>query len=310
MKFSPARIKHQFLSASLILSFAILLFFCPGSIAGQKVVIDAAGRHIAIKQPFKRIISLYGAHTENLFALGLDQEIIGVSQHEIYPEAAKKKPVFSYHDGLEKFLAARPDLILIRPMIDRGYSQLVSRLEKNGITVVSLQPHGIDGLFRYWLDLGLLSGRSENATSLVNEFKKSVQAAKTRSTILKDKPRVYFEAIHRRMKTFAPGALALFCLKTAGGVNVAADAVPVRKGSLIAPYGKEKIISLAHKIDIFLAQKGTMNKITLNTILQEPGFQIIKAVKRKKVFLIDETIVSRPTPRLTQGIKQIEKILR
>ena len=137
-------------------------------------IIDEAGRKILVDQPHQRIISLYGAHTENLFELGIDREIIGVSRHEDYPSQALKKPVFSYHDDPEKFLAARPDLVLIRPMIDRGYPQLITRLEKNGITVVSLQPGTIDEIYTYWRILGALTGRSDRALKMVANFQKGL----------------------------------------------------------------------------------------------------------------------------------------
>ncbi|MFZ2040861.1 MAG: ABC transporter substrate-binding protein, partial [Desulfobacterales bacterium] len=87
-------------------------------LADGKRITDQGGRRRVVDKPFGRIISLYGAHTENLFALGLEREIIGVTRHESYPPAAAHKPVFSYHDDPEKFLAARPDLVLVRPMID------------------------------------------------------------------------------------------------------------------------------------------------------------------------------------------------
>jgi len=287
----------------------VLLLVVPGWATENRVVSDAAGRRIEVKKPFSRIISLYGAHTENLFALGLDREVIGVTPHEVYPEASKSKPVFSYHDGPEKFIAARPDLVLIRPMIERGYPQLISRLEQSGITVVSLQPHGSAGLYRYWLELGQLTGREAAARRLVATFKREVAAKKALVAAVNPRKRVYFEAIHRRMKTFAPGALALFCLEAGGGRNVAGDARPVRRGSLIAPYGKERILAHAAEIDVFLAQKGTMNKVTVEAIVEEPGFQVIRAVREKQVYLIDETIISRPTPRLLLGIDRIREIL-
>ena len=105
-------------------------------IQGRDSIVDQGGRILKIDEPFKRIISLYGAHTENLFSLGLDAEIAGVSSHEVYPPRAIQKPAYSYHDDPEKFIAAKPDLVLIRPMIDRGYPQFVKRLEKSGIAVV------------------------------------------------------------------------------------------------------------------------------------------------------------------------------
>ncbi|MBW2345911.1 MAG: ABC transporter substrate-binding protein, partial [Deltaproteobacteria bacterium] len=140
--------------------FALILFLAPGINASDrtKSFIDRSGNKIVVEMPFKRIISLYGAHSENLFSLGLDEEIIGVSKNEAYPPRATTKPVFSYHDDAEKFIASHPDLILIRPMIARGYANLVLKLQKAGITVVSLQPRTVDEMYSYWKKLGMLTG--------------------------------------------------------------------------------------------------------------------------------------------------------
>jgi iron complex transport system substrate-binding protein len=110
------------------------------------------------------------------------------------------------------------------------------------------------------------------------------------------------------MKTFSPDSMAIFALETAGGINVAADAKPVRKTN-IAGYGKERILSRAMQIDVFLAQSGAMNRPTVSMIKSEPGFNAIKAVNNSQIFIIDEQIVSRPTLRLLEGIHEIGKIL-
>jgi iron complex transport system substrate-binding protein len=140
-------------------------------VESSDVIMDQNGRRLQVTIPFQRVISLYGAHTENLFSLGLGKEIIGVSAHEDYPAEALQRPVFSYHDDPEKFLAARPDLVLIRPMIDRGYPQFVARLEKSGITVVSLQPAAANELYTYWEILGILTGRQQRALRLIEHFR-------------------------------------------------------------------------------------------------------------------------------------------
>ncbi len=277
-------------------------------IESADAVIDQAGRKITFQRPYHRIISLYGAHTENLFALGLDTEIIGVSRHEDYPPGALNKPVFSYHDDSEKFLAARPDLILVRPMIDRGYPQLIARLEKSGITVVSLQPGAIDEMFIYWQILGSLTGRSERAARMVANFQKAIFDFKALTASIARRKGVYFEAIHSKMKTFSPDAMAIFALETAGGINVAADATPVRKTN-IAYYGKERILARAAEIDVYLAQSGAMNRPSVSLIKNEAGFQIIKAVQNDQIYIVDERIVSRPTYRLLSGIGKIGEIL-
>ncbi|MCG6905288.1 MAG: ABC transporter substrate-binding protein [Desulfobacteraceae bacterium] len=271
-------------------------------------ITDQGGRQRVVRQPFGRIISLYGAHTENLFALGLDREIIGVTRHESHPPAARRKPVFSYHDDPEKFLAARPDLVLVRPMIDRGYRPLMERLEKSGIAVVSLQPGTIQEMYAYWEILGVLGGRKAQAAALTERFRQAVAAFAGLADRVETPKRVFFEAIHSKMKTFSPDSMPIFALETAGGINLAADAPPVRDTN-IAAYGTERVLSHAAELDFYLAQQGVMNPVSRETITATPGFAVLKAVRENAVFLVDETIVARPTPRLLLGIAAIGRIL-
>jgi len=278
------------------------------TILNSNTIVDQSGRKIVVHTPFRRVISLYGAHTENLYSLGLTDEIIGVSPHEDFPLQASSKPVFSYHDDPEKFIAARPDLILVRPMIDRGYPKFVSMLEETGATVVSLQPASVEEMYTYWAILGILTGTQDQAVRLISRFKASVSEFKNSADSRLNKKRVYFEAIHSKMKTFTPDSMAIFTLETAGGINIAADAEAVRNTN-IAYYGKEHILSHATEIDVFLAQYGTMNRPTVSMIKNEPGFQVIKAVMDDQIYIIEEQIVSRPTMRLLVGIDCIGRIL-
>ena len=304
-----------FISLSLAVIFALVfdadIKVCAAAdsrIEDHNIIVDQAGRTLTVANPFERIISLYGAHTENLFNLGLDNEIIGVSRHETYPPQALQKRVFSYRDDPEKFLAVHPDLVIIRPMIDRGYPQIVSMLEKNGITVISLQPGTVEDMYAYWNILGILSGKQQQALRMISQFKAAVSDFKSLTDTRAAKKRVYFEAIHDKMKTFAPDSMAVFALEIAGGINVATDAEPVRNTN-IAYYGKEHILSRGREIDVYLAQSGAMNKPSIKLIMNEPGFNTIKAVADRQIYIIDEQIVSRPTMRLLNGIYHIGKIL-
>ncbi|MCF6290890.1 MAG: ABC transporter substrate-binding protein [Desulfobacterales bacterium] len=286
----------------------ILLLGAPAD-AGW-TIIDDDGQTVPFSQPFTRIISLYGAHTENLFSLGLDAEIIGVTRSDDFPAQALDKPRFSYREDAEKFIAARPDLVLVRPMISRGYPQLLVKLKQAGITVVSLQPTNIKDAFVYWGKLGLLTGRQQRAAAMVRDFRAGLAEIRKKLSVIAepDRKTVYFEAIHSKMKTFSPSSMTIFALTAAGGRNVAVDADQVRNTN-IAAYGKERILSHAHGIDVFLAQQGVMNKITRRMIIKEPGFSVIKAVRENEVYLIDEKLVSRPTMRLLKGIRLIGGIL-
>ncbi len=291
----------------LCIYLLVSMFIC--KVYGLEVK-DILGNPVKNKIPFKRIISLYGAHTENLFYLGLDKEIIGVSPHDDYPPKAKTKPKFSYHDSAEKFISARPDLILIRPMIERGYKKLFLKLEKTGITVISLQPTNVNEMFEYWRMLGILTGREKQGEKIIKDF---LNELRTIEKIILQIPyskrkRVFLESIHKKFKTFASDSISMFVLKSAGGINIAKDAIRVRKSN-IAFYGKEKILSHANEIDFYISQKGPMNHVTIEEIEKEPGFKAIKAVREGKIFIIDEEILSRPVPRIIIGIKKIGKIL-
>ncbi|MFW8601933.1 ABC transporter substrate-binding protein [Desulfobacterota bacterium M19] len=300
----------QALFCTLALIWAGIMVNAPSVRAGTNMFVDQSGNRIVIKKPFKRIISLYGAHTENLFSLGLDKEVIGVSRHEAYPPQAMTKKIFSYHDDAERFLAARPDLVLIRPMIARGYPNLVRKLRGAGITVVSLQPRTIKDVYTYWRELGLLTGREGRAEAMIKEFETKLRHihALVKKIPEAKRKKVYFEAIHSRMKTFSPSSIAIFALKTAGGINVAADA-HARHNTNIAAYGKEHILSHANEIDVYLAQKGFMNRISKRRIREEAGFKTIKAVRNGQIYIVDEKIVSRPTLRLLDGIYEIGRFL-
>ena len=291
-----------------ITGIILLIIFIISFKCSALTLTDKKGRQIVFKKPFTRIISLYGAHTENLYHLGLEDAIVGVSVNDTFPPQVDKKTKFSYHDDSEKFLAFMPDLVLIRPMIDNGYPKLMNRLEKSGITVVSLQPSGIKEMYDYWLKLGKLTGKDHKAKIMVQEFKEKTDRIKAKTNQIPVKKKVYFEAIHTRMKTFTPGAMPIFALETAGGINIASDAKASRNTN-IAIYGKEQILAKASHIDVFLAQKGVMNAVNIEIIKREPGFNIIKAIKNNQIYLIDENIVSRPVPRLYKGIVSIGMFL-
>ncbi len=258
--------------------------------------------------PYGRIISLYGAHTENLLTMGAADQLLGIDGQSARLPGAEGKEIFSYHDDPERFLAARPDLVLIRPMIERGYPRLVERLKQSGIQVVSVQPTTVDQLGDYWRLLGQLAGQEAQADRMVRAFQMAVVDFKRLSAQVGKRQRVYFEAIHSKMKTFTPQAMAIFALETAGGINVASDA-PVRESNNIAVYGKERLLSHAAGIDVFLSQQGAMNQVSVETIMAEPGFGAIKAVKTGQVFQVDEMIVSRPTLGLLKGICRIGCLL-
>ncbi len=276
------------------------------SAAAAKEIVDSSGQSITVRKPFTRIISLYSAHTENLCSLDAEELLVGISTSDDYPPSITDKPQLSYREDPEKFIALQPDLVLVRPMIERSYPQFIDKMKQAGITVISLQPNNVDEMFTYWQNLGILTGHESQAQKMITGFTSRLKVVqdKVQEVPLKQRPKVYFQSIHKKMKTFAPESIGVFVLEQAGGVNIAADALQVRNTN-IGLFGKEQLLSHGPEIDVFLAQVGRMNPVDKEIIIQEPGFNAIKAVREGKVYLIDEALVSRPTLRILEGVEQL-----
>jgi iron complex transport system substrate-binding protein len=310
---AAVNIKMKVYAFILLVSLAIvltgLLFTRPVLAEGEKTIQDSSGQTVIIDHPYKRIISLYSAHTENICSLGGEDLLAGISRSDDHPLSVLSKPRFSYREDPEKFIALHPDLVLIRPMIERSYPQFIQKLRQAGISVISLQPNSVDEMFVYWRTLGIIIGKEAEAENMIQTFQNRI--AVVQESVKKvppaDRPGVYFQSIHKKMKTFAPDSIGIFVLKQAGGINIASDAVQVRKTN-IASYGKERLLSHGAEIDIFLAQHGRMNPIDTDSIINEPGFKAIKAVRENKVYLIEEALVSRPTLRILEGIEKLYAI--
>ncbi|NLB07037.1 MAG: ABC transporter substrate-binding protein, partial [Desulfobulbaceae bacterium] len=105
-----------------IVPFFVLVLLLSLSTARAATVSDSERRTLVFDRPFTRIVSLYPAHTANLLRLGLDGEIVACSpgDHQL-----TERPRVQFQDDPERILALKPDLVLIRPMISRGYPNLV-----------------------------------------------------------------------------------------------------------------------------------------------------------------------------------------
>lgn len=294
-----------------LLNTLFLLCFVSVSPAWCEQLVDISGNVIAEGKTFSRIISLYPAHTENLVSLQAAGVLVGIAKGDDFPADILGKSRFSYRDNAEKFIAASPDLILVRPMIVRAYPQLLSHLQEAGITIVSLQPRSVAEIYDYWRDLATLAGREKEAQRMVAAFEGALLQfeEQNKQSAESAKPWIYFESIHSKMKTIAPKSIAASVLAYGGGRNVAADAL-ARNNTNIASYTKERILSHAQKIDIYLAQQGRMNPVAKEAIYSEPGFGSIKAVQQGQVYIIEEKLVSRPTMRLLLGIERVREIIR
>lgn len=268
--------------------------------------IDDSGKRIVMTKPATRIISLYSAHTENLYSLGVERSIVGVGTSDVYPASVLEKTVYDYKSDPEKVISARPDLVLIRPFIARNYPDFVKTMERTGINVVSLYPEKFDQFSDYILKLGALTGRKKAAEIKLKDFYSELDEIKEMNANNEDKVQVYFESSDREYKTITKDSTPAYAIELAGGINIATDAVAIEKGSSIASYGVERILEKSDKIDVYVSQTGVMNAGgNYHSITIRPGFQAIKAIKNDRVCIINQKLISSPTFRFTKGVREL-----
>lgn len=272
--------------------------------------IDDDGVQINLDAPASRIISLYSAHTENLFELGAGERLIGGHTTCVYPPEAAQTATFDYNGDPEYVIAAEPELVLIRPFIRRKVPDYVEELEKAGITVVSLYPESYDDFAGYIRKLALLTGTEEIAEQKLSQFYASIEEIQALTAAIADKQTVFFESTEVNIRTVSEGSMPDRAIEFAGGLNLAEGAAPMTAGSSIAEFGVERVLEHAADIDVYISQRGAMNSGgNLISIGERAGYDTIKAVQDGRVYLINEKLISSPTFRYYKGIRETARFL-
>ncbi len=185
---------------------------------------DDAGREVSINEIPERIVSHVPAITETLFALGLGEKVVGVSDYCDYPEAAKSKPSVGnyFNPSIENVVALDPDLVLTD-----GHSEGVKQLDSLGITYLVLQPRDLEGIFENIELLGKVTGTEARARKLIADMEKDISRVVNR---VKDASgvRVFYIIDATDLNnpwTAGPGSFIDSLINMAGGENMAAEAM-------------------------------------------------------------------------------------
>ena len=138
-----------------------------------RTFVDDLDRKLYLAKPPKRIVSLAPSITEILFAIGLDEEIVGVTDFCNYPPAALAKPKVAYSQpNLEALIALEPDLVLAPPSFLRA--DLLAKLEQLKIPTFVLESKTVEGIFGHIQLLGRMVGRAQEANAYTAAMRKQV----------------------------------------------------------------------------------------------------------------------------------------
>ena len=290
--------KIVILFCSVILLIASLIPTGCASPAAPGNITDDLGRNVHIEAIPDRIVSLAPSNTEILFALGLGDKVVGVTDYCNYPDEAKKKPSIGGFStvNIEAVVALEPDLLLAT---ERHSKTVIPALENLGYTIVALSPKTLDGVIESIALVGEITGAQKEASQLTGTLQKRIDNVKSITTDIEQdkKPRVLYLTWHDPLMTAGTGTLANDVITTAGGINIAGDISGDNTISL------ETVIDRNPQTIIASVGMGTGEDLPWQYVQTEPRLKITDALKNEQLYKIDGDLIHRAGPRIVDALE-------
>ncbi|MBN2841282.1 MAG: ABC transporter substrate-binding protein [Coriobacteriia bacterium] len=298
-----ARITALLLAAALALG---ALAGCAGEPAAEPeteapaaafpvTVTDDAGREVTIAARPERIVSLAPANTEIVAALGALDRLVGVTTYCDYPaEVADIEKVGDFvGPNLEAIAALDPDVVLLTTGVQ---ADVVTQLEALGASVVAIDPQSLEEVYAAIEMVGAVIGEAEAAAEIVESME--LQVHDIAENVEGAPVRCFLEIAQDPLFTAGSDTLLNDLIEHAGGENI------VTESGYVA-YSVEQLVQADPAV--YLATMGSMSQPS--DITGRPGFDSLSAVSAERVYLLDDNLVSRPGPRVAEGILQIARAL-
>ncbi len=288
-----------YLFGLIILALSFLIAGCQTPVV-QGNYSDDLGRKVQINGIPQRIISLSPSNTELVYALGLEDRLIGVTTYDNYPAAAKEKPQVSGFStvDVEKVVSLQPDLILASGI---HKTEVIPAFEKLGIPVLGIMAPDLNKLLADLNLIGKITGKQDQADKLNKSIEQRIAAVEAKTSGA-SKTRVFFVTWHDPLWTVGRGSMIDDLIIKAGGVNIASDLEANQTIDL------ETAIQRNPEIIVVLSSMGDQ-AVSYNFLKNEPRFQATDALKNHRVYPVDSDIFGRTTPRIVDGLEQLAKLI-
>ncbi len=265
--------------------------------AATRTFVDDEGRTIALPERINRVVSLAPNLTEIVFALGAGDRLVGNTTYCDYPVEAKSitKVGDTLHPSIERIIALKPQVVLVSTA-----SQLQAftrQLDNHRIAVYVTNPKTLDEVFRSMNNLGQLLGEEKRAGTVVSELQNRAAAVET-ATKQAQPIRVFYQVSGEPLYTIGRDAYLTDLVRRAGGVSVTADVA-----SGFPRYSDEAALA-AQPQAIILPTDGSMGNTTVALSLKNSP-----AARNNRVYKIHGDLLSRPGPRLLDGLEQMARAL-
>ncbi len=266
---------------------------------------DYAGRQVTLESEPQKIISLAPSNTEIIYALGLEDRLMGVTTFCDYPAAALDKPKIGGFNTveLEQVVQIQPDLILATNI---HVAEVVPQLEALGLTVFVVDPRGVAEIKDAILKIGRLTSSLDEAYQLVIEMENRIAAITdiTSNMTAEQKPRVFYIIWHEPLMTVGPDTNIHELIGLAGGVSVAGD--------LDGEYPTMSLEALiAANPQVIIAGSGMGEGASLPYLfaLSEERLAGVDALLDNQVYEVNTDLVGRAGPRIVDGLEAMAKLI-
>lgn len=293
------RFKKLLLLLMLLQSPLVLSATNDLTLAGDIVVTDDLERSLVLTEPAKRIVALGPNLVESLFAIGVGQRLLGVSEYSDYPAEAETLPVVGSHNTVnyERIVQLNPDLIVVW---HSGFGQaVIDKLIGLGFSVYVSEPQTLNDVGALLLDLGVLTGVNAQAEVVASRYQDQLDSLASAYS-RKSKVKVFYQVWHEPMQTLNGDHVVSSVIGLCGGENVFAG-LPQ-----IAPRISVESV-LATNPDVIIASGSDgIRPLWLDDWQQWP---LINAVKQRHLYFIEPSILVRHAPRIVDGAIQVCELL-
>jgi iron complex transport system substrate-binding protein len=266
-----------------------------------RTVSDETGRSVRVPVPVRRVVSLAPSLTETLYALGMENLLVGDTDYCDYPpDAAKKHKVGgAINPSLEEIAALKPDVVLVTKGLNR--LETVQQLERLGIAAYATDPHTVDEIRSSVRRLADVLGNPAAGDALDHELLQ--QETSLQQRLRNAAPiRVLFVVWTDPLISVGKQTFIADALVHAGAVSVVESSQDWPQMSL------EEMVRLQPEYLVFASGDSEAVTRDVEALARRPGWQQLDAVKHRKFAVISDA-VNRPAPRLFSAMEDLARQL-
>jgi iron complex transport system substrate-binding protein len=266
----------------------------------SRTFIDDAGRKLYFAKAPQRVVSLAPSITELLFALSLDDQIVGVTNFCNYPPAAVTKPKVGYtHPNLESLVELRPDMIAAPSEFLRA--DLLAKLDDLKIPVFILRAKSLEDVLSHIHIMGRIFDRSAAADTLTSQMRERLDHI-TAQLEAASHTRVLYVLSSQPLITVGPDSYIHQMIGLARGINIAAAA-----SGAYPRLDMETVLEKNPEVLIFPV--GSTESVPQGEREAWSRWTGLSAVQHGRLQVVSSDALNRPGPRVVEGFEQLARAI-